>query len=66
MIKNYCSICLDEYIINHIDTVTTNCKHNFHGKCLYEWTKKSKHCPICRNIIILNLRVKYRKKCCIL
>jgi hypothetical protein len=42
---NECSICLE---INNNKIIKTCCDHEFHEKCLLEWMKISKTCPICR------------------
>jgi hypothetical protein len=42
---NECSICLE---INYNKITKTDCEHEFHEKCLLEWMKISKTCPICR------------------
>jgi len=42
---NECSICLE---INNNKMIKTVCDHEFHEKCLLEWMKISKTCPICR------------------
>jgi hypothetical protein len=26
----------------------TDCKHIFHSKCLSEWMKRQRSCPLCR------------------
>ncbi len=42
---NDCAICLRKLKRNKI---STKCQHSFHGKCLQEWTKRSRACPLCR------------------
>ena len=43
---NDCSICME---ISSNKVIKTNCNHEFHEKCLLEWMKISKTCPICRD-----------------
>jgi hypothetical protein len=47
-ILNECSICLE---INNNKIIKTDCNHEFHEKCLFEWIKISMTCPICRGAI---------------
>ena len=42
---NTCVICLSN-ITNSI--YITECNHKFHTKCLNQWYKYKKNCPICR------------------
>jgi hypothetical protein len=42
---NECSICME---INYNQVIITDCNHEFHKKCLFEWMKNSPTCPICR------------------
>jgi hypothetical protein len=53
-ISEECSICLDK--INEGDNVCTiHCEHTFHFKCLTEWGKYKRECPLCRSEIpVLN------------
>ena len=46
---NECSICLE---VNNNKIIKTDCNHEFHEKCLFEWIKISMTCPICRGGII--------------
>lgn len=52
MSKPDCSICLSPIINNGVSL--TNCKHQFHFKCIATWlnssslTQSSKTCPLCR------------------
>ena len=41
-----CAICLDP-----LCNLKTSCEHSFHLKCLAEWTKKNRSCPICRQTV---------------
>lgn len=43
-----CSICLDK--LDKKNTVSLdNCNHMYHDKCIREWLKKSRLCPLCRS-----------------
>jgi len=44
-----CCICLEE--INDENCAYLACLHNFHLKCIQDWSKKQKSCPICRTLI---------------
>jgi len=44
-----CSICLE---VNKNKIIKTDCNHEFHEKCLFEWMKISMTCPICRREIM--------------
>lgn len=44
-----CSICLEK--MNNDDTITTECHHIFHKKCLDSSIKFSVNCPLCRSDI---------------
>lgn len=39
-----CCICYDKK-----SNCITNCKHQFHNKCLSQWFEVNKSCPLCRN-----------------
>ena len=41
-----CAICLDN---EHEHVVSYKKYHTFHEKCLLEWSKNHKTCPICRS-----------------
>ena len=45
---NECSICLE---VNNNQIIKTDCNHEFHEKCFFEWMKNSATCPICRKQI---------------
>ena len=50
-IQEHNSQYIDEYKINKINinnTCIISCYHIFHNKCLLEWYKKNKSCPLCR------------------
>lgn len=45
-----CSICLEK--INEGDNLCTiDCAHTFHFKCIMEWGKYKRECPLCRTEI---------------
>jgi magnesium-transporting ATPase (P-type) len=46
---NECSICIE---INYNQVIITDCNHEFHEKCLFEWMKNSPTCPICRKQLV--------------
>lgn len=51
VLHNTCAICLDRITS---DNVKTQCKHNFHKRCLIGWCKRTKDkptCPVCRKDI---------------
>lgn len=43
-----CAICFDNHKI--VDSLTTDCNHEFGKECYNEWIKKQNSCPICRNV----------------
>ena len=46
-IVHVCAICLDHaWVLAETDTLP--CGHTFHGKCVGEWMKQSRTCPLCR------------------
>lgn len=44
-----CSICLEKFDSNCI--ALYSCDHIYHEKCIREWIKKSRLCPLCRSNI---------------
>lgn len=44
-----CSICLE--IFGEDEIVKLECTHIFHEKCLEEWLKIQKNCPLCKAIL---------------
>lgn len=42
-----CSICLEKLGYN-FNIYETDCKHFFHNKCIDQWIKLKKNCPLCR------------------
>jgi len=49
-----CVICMD---IIESNGYKTECKHNFHVNCIYNWAIESEKCPCCRS----KLNLKYIK-----
>lgn len=45
--KKKCIICLDEFMNDEYLTCLP-CIHSFHSKCIKNWLKRSKECPICK------------------
>ena len=45
--KRNCVICLEEFMKDEYLTCLP-CIHAFHSKCIKEWLKRSKECPICK------------------
>jgi hypothetical protein len=42
-----CAVCLDEYEAG--DALRTMpCAHGFHERCIVEWLRASRLCPLCR------------------
>lgn len=41
-----CMICLKDTYED--ENVKTKCNHNFHEKCLNDWLKNNRKCPLCR------------------
>ena len=56
-----CSICLSEMNKNKMISLET-CKHNFCKNCIKEWNKCSNTCPMCRQNITYNFKIKLKKK----
>ncbi len=50
-----CPICLDSKILQR-----TECNHEFCNDCIYEWSKRSDTCPLCRSTKFLNENEKKR------
>ena len=51
IISEDCVICLETFQLNQKIT-TLDCNHYYHYKCIKEWTKKERSCPLCRIDII--------------
>ena len=41
-----CSICLGDFMVDELICFIT-CFHVFHSKCIKDWLKRSKLCPMC-------------------
>lgn len=48
--KDYkeCTICLEKVVLRDEEYIITKCNHNFHKKCLNNWTRIKNNCPSCR------------------
>ena len=46
-----CCICMAELEIGEELIRLEKCSHRFHFDCLQSWLRKSKQCPVCRDII---------------
>lgn len=48
-----CVICYEQYSESE-DTIVKliDCEHDYHKKCIYEWLKYDKRCPLCMNNIV--------------
>jgi hypothetical protein len=45
--KIFCSICLESSKMHH-HIAKLDCKHSFHSKCVNDWLKVNRSCPLCR------------------
>ncbi|RNA09415.1 phosphatidylinositol transfer [Brachionus plicatilis] len=45
--ENQCSICFDSYLKDE-KIMSLACLHKFHAKCVKEWLKASRKCPLCQ------------------
>lgn len=50
--EDQCLICLEELSLDK--TETFSCNHTFHRKCLEEWFKIERTCPLCRKMLLFN------------
>ena len=46
-----CSICLDEFNENEI-LFQLICNHYYHKKCINDWLRKNRSCPLCRTDLV--------------
>ena len=46
--KSQCSICHETHV--KVDSLTTDCNHEFGKECYNEWVSKQNSCPMCRNV----------------
>ena len=49
-IQTTCPICADDENLRY--AAVTECGHSFCGKCFYEWFRRSKSCPVCREDLV--------------
>ena len=49
-VLSICVICLGEFLIGE-EVLTLPCFHFFHSKCINEWYKYGKKCPICNTVV---------------
>jgi hypothetical protein len=40
--------CEEHRALKHARWLRLRCGHHFHETCIFEWFRKTKHCPICR------------------
>jgi hypothetical protein len=48
MTEEVCSICRETLNSENKTSLTLDCDHTFHGKCISKWFTQSNQCPICR------------------
>ncbi|KAK2949737.1 hypothetical protein BLNAU_15311 [Blattamonas nauphoetae] len=48
-----CSICICAIEVGEMISLVTKCQHAFHTKCLSEWFKVKRCCPVCRGTLSL-------------
>jgi hypothetical protein len=54
-----CVICLESFTSWDLVRVARVCKHCYHVKCIDEWFREHRNCPICRkNILPVEYRVE--------
>ena len=54
-----CAICLEPIVISDTENIfKTDCQHYFHNICILQWLIESKKCPICRNKIEYDFKLK--------
>lgn len=47
-----CVICIAEFEVgDELSTIPCAHRHRFHDKCLAEWLKRSRSCPLCRHLL---------------
>ena len=54
-----CSICIQPMEEGGDNTVTLDCGHTFHFKCINAWLNVNNTCPNCRKIVITHFKCKY-------
>ncbi|XP_059654517.1 E3 ubiquitin-protein ligase RHF1A-like [Cornus florida] len=50
--EDACSMCLEPFNTDDPASIT-NCKHEYHLQCILEWSQRSKECPICWQLLVL-------------
>ena len=57
-IKSYdegeCLICLMKFQKDEVVSLI-NCNHKYHTSCLYTWFERKKTCPICNELLDIDL-----------
>lgn len=48
--KHTCPICISNFDVGE-SVITLVCDHIFHEKCISEWLKVKKNCPLCRKTV---------------
>jgi hypothetical protein len=46
--EHNCTICSESF--KRGEEIKTECKHEFHSKCISEWVIKADNCPLCRHV----------------
>jgi len=56
-----CCVCLTEYDANDKIVMSSKsvCYHIFHEKCLLHWLNKHDDCPMCRSILLPNIKCTF-------
>ena len=50
--RDHCSICLEGFVTKKREIVVLrHCEHMFHFPCIVEWTRESRSCPLCRQVV---------------
>jgi len=57
LIFEKCSICLNNIIVNDLNTLCQN-KHIFHTECINLWLLRKNTCPLCRKSIVINSEIE--------
>lgn len=60
--QDHCSICLEGFVTKKREiAVLRHCDHMFHFPCIVEWTRESRSCPLCRQVVDTVVVSKIRK-----
>lgn len=51
--EDVCPTCLEEYTPEN-PKIITQCQHNYHLACIYEWMERSYTCPVCMKIMVFS------------